>query len=243
MSSSVAFDSEGAREAAFRRAIVAQLNDDDCRDCRDRLDAYIAAQLAGDDYLVQFPAVAAHLDMCADCAEIYAHLYELEAASQGGALPAAVPARRPDLSFLRRETAAPQTTASLLSDLLQRTGDQLQLRLSAALLALLQPAPALAVTRAAAAKLIYRLEAEEAGVPDLPLSLAIYEELDQPSRCLVEVTVTPPGKSWPDLGGREVVMEVHGEVRRGITDSWGVVVFAGVPRDGLETVAFAVSGV
>ena len=64
-----------------------------CRACLDHLDGYIAAQLAGQDYIALLPAVAAHLDACPECATAYARLYELEVAawvdcqSPAGAFP------------------------------------------------------------------------------------------------------------------------------------------------------------
>lgn len=70
-----------------------------CEACLRRLDDYIAAQLAGDAYLEQYPDVAVHLDACVECAGAYARLYELALAEASDALPAPASVPAPDLNF------------------------------------------------------------------------------------------------------------------------------------------------
>ena len=72
-----------------------------------RFDAYIAAQLAGEDYLTRFSEIAIHLDSCESCADSYARLYELEVALAAEALPAPQTIPAPELSFLSAPKAQP----------------------------------------------------------------------------------------------------------------------------------------
>src|SRR6266498_3932659 len=90
---------------AERRSKLAQVlqsthKDENCNTCISNLDKYIAAQLAGDDYLALFPDVALHLDSCLNCSNIYSRLYELEVAEIEGAITEPQSMPLPDLAFL-----------------------------------------------------------------------------------------------------------------------------------------------
>jgi hypothetical protein len=104
----------------------------------------------------------------------------------------------------------------------------------------MRPAPALAVTRSGAGELLYQLDVMAADLPDVPLTLAIYADADRLETCLVEVTVVPAGKSWPNLGGREIILHMDNEMYKKTTDSWGVVTFPGIPLDKLKDLLFVV---
>lgn len=204
-----------------------------CKTCLDQIDDYIAAQLAGADYTGLFPEVADHLDACVACAAAYARLYELERLA---VLPDPAEIPEPDLSRLLQKSLR-----SVLARQMQRGRERLQLRLSEVLLTLLVPSPASAATRSAGRdhRLRYRLSRKQASEVDLPFRFQVYEDGERPGLGLVEVTVEPPGQSWPDLGGRTVFLSYEGERRRETTDAWGVAVFRDVPlaQLGAATVA------
>ena len=216
--------------------------------CLDSLDAYIASQLRGEDYGAAYPQTALHLERCLDCAAAYARLYAVQLAEQSGAL-ASLPARpAPDLSFLRPAWAEPAgaTLLERLGSALQQAGDRLSLRLSSELLALLQPGPALAAARGGEQgeryrELLLSLDPEEAGLPGLPLALKAYRDALHPQACLLEVTVTPPGRAWPDLAGTQVTLELPGERRTAITGAWGLVSFEDVPVAALPDIVVEVA--
>jgi hypothetical protein len=81
------------------------------------------------------------------------------------------------------------------------------------------------------------LELVPENVPDLapPVTIMAYGDRQQPDRCLVEVTVEPPGQSWPELSGKQVVLTVADGEQTAVTDDWGVAAFAGVPVAELDT--------
>ncbi|UCG23412.1 MAG: hypothetical protein JSW55_14855 [Chloroflexota bacterium] len=93
--------SEDERRRLFIQALQTETSDKACQKCLDQLDAYVAAQLTGEDYLALYPDVALHLDLCSECADAYARIYELELAEREGSLPRPEQIPAPDLSFLR----------------------------------------------------------------------------------------------------------------------------------------------
>lgn len=212
-----------------------------CDRCLEKLDDYVAAQLAGREYTTLFPEVATHLDACVQCAAAYARLYELEAEAGALARPEEIP--EPDLSFLPGESLA-----TILARSVQRQGERrslrlplrLQMRLSEALLALLAPPAPLVATRSGD-RLRYELSPEQAAEADLPLHLRVYEEGQRPGMGVVEITVAPPGESWPDLGGRTITLAYGDTRRRETTDAWGVTLFRDVPLASLGAATVIVS--
>jgi hypothetical protein len=72
-----------------------------CAQCQDELPDYVEAEMAGEDPVTLYPAVQRHLDLCAECGEIYADLLEVAWLEERGELPAPVQVPGPDLSFLR----------------------------------------------------------------------------------------------------------------------------------------------
>jgi hypothetical protein len=228
------------------KALRSRPDDAACLACLDRLDEYMAAQLAGQDYTAHFPDVAVHLDACPDCAGAYARLYELELAEAAGRLPQSERLPAPDLCFLSREAAGPFSLAQRLRAALRRTGDRLMLQLSAELLPLLRPLPAAMAVRAPAeaeryGEVLLVLEPDETLRPDLPVNLTAYRDAQRPEECLVEVVVEPPGQSWPDLEGIPVALIVSGERREVISDAWGLAAFPGVPIARLPDMAVEIT--
>ena len=94
-----ASNSHDAQARRLAQAVVAAHSETACTECLDGLEAYVTAQMDGENYLALHPEVAAHLDGCVACAESYALVYEGRLAEQQVPSPAHVPAW--DLSFLR----------------------------------------------------------------------------------------------------------------------------------------------
>lgn len=201
-------------------------DDATCQNILLALDGYIATQLAGQNYQLRFPEVSFHLDGCLTCAHAYARLYELALAEAAQQLPAPAHIPAPNLDFLNRETAV--SLPQLLQNALHRTANYLTLQLSAQLLPLLQPPPALALRaptdEGRYAHCLLLLEATNT----LPLSLAVYQDAHNPTNCLVEVTLELPDRHWPDLAGTAVSLHTPTHQAHTTTDAWGIAVFEGI---------------
>lgn len=226
-----------ARREKLIRAIQTEHNADACAACLAQIDDYVAAQLDGRDYAALFPEVALHLDACLDCTGAYARLYDTEWAARMNALPALARVPEPDLSFLGAESPADR-----LRDAVRRIGGRLTLRLSPDLLAQLRPTPTAAALRAPQDTRRYHetlLTLEP--TPDLPIGLAAYRDAQRPQMCLVEVTVEPPDRAWPDLGGIEVALATRDAEQFGVTDDWGLASFENVPVDDLAGLMVSVA--
>ncbi len=201
----------------------------DCALCQTQLDAYVQAQLAGTTYRTQFAWTAHHLDSCVPCAEAYALLYEVALAEANGRLPHLAHIPAPDLSFLQAQPGWVATLRAALTAAPRR----LVLQLNEALARLLAPAPAPAFTRAVEdgryiPKLL-ELTPDQAQEAALPFTLTAYADRQQPDRCLVEISVQPPGQSWPNLGGYQVTVAAGEETFTDETDDWGTAVFLDIP--------------
>ncbi len=225
----------------FLAMLQSQPTEADCQRCIEQLNDYVDAQLAGSHYQTEFPFVTRHLDNCVACADAYARVYELELAEQNGRLPQPVHIPDPDLSFLGQSAnlwAALQTA-------LQHTQERLTLQLDSALAALLAPQPSLAMTRstedARFGAQILSLTPEQVPETTLPFSLAAYADKKNAELCLVEITVEPPGQSWPDLGGKQVQLRFADVLHTETTDDWGTAVFPDIPRTELENLHFDIS--
>lgn len=244
MTDKIAFGNEDMRMERFRE-VIREPAPDACETCLQRLDEYIAAQLAGDAYLEQYPDVALHLDACVECAGAYARLYELTVAEANDALPEPAAVPPPDLSFLVSDIT---TVVAKVLDAITRTGESLTLELSDGLLALLKPPEPAAVLRSGAGerygKVLLRLPPADTDTDDidLPITVTAYRDAEQPDLCLIEVVVTPAGESWPNLDGRSVTLTSGDVVRTSETDSWGVAAFEDVPVDVLSEITIDVSG-
>ncbi len=226
-----------ARRDKLIQAIQTEHSDEVCAACLARIDEYVAAQLDGQDYVALFPEVALHLDACLDCTGAYARIYDTEWAARMNALPAVGRMTEPDLSFLGAESLADR-----LRDAVRRVGGRLTLSLSPDLLPLLRPTPSAVALRAPQDTRRYHetlLTLEP--TPDLPIGLAAYRDAQRPQMCLVEVTVEPPDRAWPDLGGIEVALATRDAEQFGVTDDWGLASFENVPVDDLAGLMVSVA--
>lgn len=210
-----------------------------------QLDDYVAAQLAGEDYRKRFPSVARHLDACVECAEAYALCYERALAEASGGLPQPARLPEPDLSFLAPSMG--QSLVDLVRAAVQRAGEQFRLQLTPDLLPALRPAYAAAPVRAAGDgprynEVILRLAPAEELSTTWPAGIVAYRDAQNPDHCLVEVTVAPPGRSWPDLAGIEVTLAVGAERRSETTDAWGAASFEATPITGLGAMSISIQG-
>jgi hypothetical protein len=229
---------EQQRKQLLLQALDQHTSEVACRACVGQLDAFIGAQLAGEPVAQRFPAVIVHLDGCELCSGAYARLYELEQTIQAGRL--AEPRQFPSfqLSFLD-PTNRLQTLRELLRAAVERTSQILTLQLSAPLLALLQPLPNAAPTRAHIdasryQKVIVALEPAMLSFSEMTLHVTVYSDAQHPERCLIEVTVQHTGRSWPELAGTTVAISAGSQMRRALTDAWGLVAFPDVPIEQLE---------
>ena len=226
------FLNESDRIHHFLTLLGTELTEENFQRCLEQLDGYVTAQLDGDPYLEKFSDIAVLLDAHPDCVEAYALLYEMITAEHSQTLtqPSHIPP--PNLSFLRKQ--AP----SLLSQLtaaLQQTADSLTLTLNQALLRLLQPpasTPALALRTAPSERYgqkLFQLEPSTVPALNIPFTLAAYQDSQQPDHSLIEITVQPPGKSWPKLAGYRVSLRYADQSQQATTDAWGVVSFQDIP--------------
>lgn len=220
---------EQARRLA--RLLLSTPDEQACLACLDTLEVYTDAQLRGEPYAAQFPAVALHLDTCVACAESYALLYEAklrEARVEPLPDPGHFPA--PDLSFLKTQSPDPAAKLrSMLASALKHTSARLQLALSPALLAAYRPpaTPALALRGNQPATLFdMELDAPHPAIERLNISASGTGKA--PEQCDLRVLVVLPGRDWPDLGGVAVKLVLGEETREAKTDPWGEVVFVGV---------------
>jgi hypothetical protein len=122
----------------------------------------------------------------------------------------------------------------------QRVGETIRLQLTPELLPGLRPAYALATVRSPADEQRYgerllSLEPNEELAKDWPVTVTAYRDAQNTTRCLVEVTVEPPGRGWPELEGIGVTLTVDGEQRRSTTDAWGLASFEDIAVSSLAT--------
>lgn len=228
---------EKDRLARLAQALRSEPTEADCQTCINQLDDYIAAQLAGKNYVAQFPRVTVHLDNCIACAEAYARLYDLEVAINADLLPEIAKMPSPDLSFLAQPTKV-TNLADVLRQSLTQLGNRFTLKFSADMLALLVPPPATVPTRAPTdsvrySNMFFSLKPNESMQSEFPATISIFRDNEEPSACLIEVAVAPENRTWPDLAGIEVTFSVDDDERTAITDPWGLVSFADIPIERL----------
>lgn len=198
-----------------------------CAHCLAHLDDYVQAQLNGRSYRTDYPTIAPHLDACEECATSYAHLYTLLHAEQRHALPQPPTIPTPDLSFL----PPMPTLAAALQTAVQRTTNRLILQMNETLRILLTPPPTpqLAV-RSANQRYSHCLLQLPADTNSIPVTIAAYADQQNPNHCLLELTIAPPGRSWPDLAGSQITLSTpHATPQTAVTDEWGAVSFPHLP--------------
>lgn len=72
----------------------------ECPEWQELLPDYVEAELNGQPVRRQFPDLAAHLDLCSNCGQMYVELLETALAADAGLLPVPSPALALDFSFL-----------------------------------------------------------------------------------------------------------------------------------------------
>lgn len=211
----------------------------------DRLHRYVTRQLEGELYRELDPDLALMLDRDPALSEAYAALYDLEEAARSESFlteaPEAVP--RPDLSFIGSRPKA--DLIGIVADHIRRAGREISVRLSAELMAIFPPSPALAAGLRQAeperfGEKLLILEGQSLPEPQ-PLTLIVYADREQPGSVLVEVEVSLPDRVWPDLEGVAVTINVGERVEEVETDPWGIAVFDNVPRNLLDNVVVRIT--
>ena len=196
--------------------------------CLDSLEAYITAQLAGQDYIRLFPGIAQHLDSCVSCAESYGLVYESRVAEASALAAIIVP--EPDLGFLRGSLA--ELLQRRIAAAVERVAPQrLRFTVSQALLDLFAPqsASALALRSAAGDELLLNVTVNQAA-DDVQIQLTVYPRRDAPDLCTVRSRVMVAGREWPDLVEIPVTLTAGGAQRQVYTDSWGEAIFDNVAK-------------
>lgn len=212
----------------------------DCAPCQEQLAAYVDAHLAGQPAGTRFPAVAAHLDHCADCQQTYQELMALLALERSGKLAPPPVAPSFDFSYLPPRPAAPAAQPAARPWRLDGLG-RLVIQWTAELLASLSgPAlqPAMLKSDAPAG---LRYELADA-VDDLAVRIEAEPQRGDPQRWTVEVAVDIPSRGgWPHLAGSLVTL------RRGDatldqqeTDPYGKALFDDLPASALPQLSFTV---
>lgn len=210
----------------------------------EQLPDYIAAQRRGENCAAQFPELSEALDAMPELAAAYARLYDLEVAeAEQKALTAEKPLAAPNLSFL---TANKTPLRQQLKEALQIAGEQIQLQFNERLLTLLAPPPAMAAVRSAPVDAerydqhIVSISPEALTDLVMHLTIDIYRDTNNPEDCLVEITVEPKGKSWPELEGSEVTISYGDQSQTAETDAWGNVSFTDVAYSRLDSLKLSV---
>lgn len=203
-----------------------------CRQCRDALEEYCLAQLAHDnDKLRSYSStVAAHLDVCVDCAECYELLYTILLPGAVQAEPERYPA--PVLGFLAPPPEVDEPLRTRLAQACEHYGEGLRLTFSQALLALLPPRPQLAL-RSSAAQALVELHMSW---PNQPIE-ALHLQVLTRSESLVDVHmhVYQRERQWPDLLPTRVMLSMGTQRYEAHSDPFGEALLLGLPRDGLAT--------
>ena len=186
--------------------------------------------------LQAFTEVRQHLDSCVNCSEAFAQIHEtiLATQSESQSLPT------PDLGFLQ-----PQLSLSeRLNDAISQLGDRIRLQFSVDLLPALRPAMATGALRSAQnqpyGELLLQLDPPAELIERWNTTISVYRDHQSPILCMVEVTVAPPDRSWPDLAGIPVTLSIGTDERAQETDAFGVVSFERIAIEQLPAVAIAV---
>ncbi len=233
------------RREKLMKMLRSRPDDAACRLCLDNLGSYVTSQLAGEDYLSRFPVIATHLDSCPECTGAYARIYGLEFAEISGHWfqPAQIP--EPDLSFLKRRSVL--SLLDLWQQAVRQWADGFSLQLTAELQQLLHPSLPVAQLRQSPMRqsqygeLILQFPPDPMPETESPVSITVFKDTQNLGMCLVEITVTPPGRSWPYLDGSTVTLRIDEEEKMAGTDHNGLAAFTAVPIDALETLGIEVA--
>lgn len=199
------------------------------------LSAYVDAQMQYADDDPAFEQTRIHLDSCVRCAEQYATLYD----EAFDALVAQV--RVPPLPFLRRDP----TLLERLQQAVRTQMTQVGIQFSAALNELLQPPP-LATVRSGTGRYerqLLQLSTDDTAIfsPSLPYGVTVFADAEDATAMLVQVSIQPPDKEWPDLDGYRVTLTTGEISTTQETDAQGEVAFADVPRDALSDMQITIA--
>lgn len=234
---------ESTRRQQLKEVLQTTTDEAACDVVLGQLDEYVAAQLNGRDPFPLFPHIAVHLDGCLLCSAAYGRLYRLALAEQNEALPIVQNPRQPNLSFLPPVLSL----ADKLRTAVEKLHNGWRFHLSADLLPLLQPQPALMPVRAPTtddryAELLLSLEPDESLQTDLPFKLLVCRDAQSPADCLVEVWVQPHGRAWPHLAGFTVTLQLPDQTHQQSTNPWGVASFAQIPVKHLSNLTIVITG-
>jgi hypothetical protein len=219
------------------RTLLSAVDPATCAACLDSLEAYVADQRAGRDYVALHPDTARHLDACVTCAEAYALLYEL-AATPAEALPAPARIPPPDLRFL--DVSAAAQLAGLLSAALNQTDRALRLQFSPALLAAARAAPPALAYRDAAADRLFTLQFGDPAPAIAQVQISAHADPADASRCTLQAQVTLPDRDWPDLAGITIRATSPSTTLSAQSDAWGIALLPGIPTADLESLVVEV---
>ncbi len=239
-------DNETFTIQQLHQILKTDLTTTQCHYYLDRINAYIASQLAGQDYAFTFVATAVHLDSCPNCAAAYERLYELEYAAAQESLPHPTNLSAPDFSFLNTAVAPATDRITKIKSAVQEIGDKFVFVLSEGIIGLLRPLPnAAPVLRSSSAEryaeILFQLDPTDLPQNDLPFTITAFRDAHASDNCLVEVRVQPPEQSWPTLGGKKVNLKMSTTTMAVTTDAWGLAVFDDVRITNLATAKIEVS--
>jgi hypothetical protein len=147
----------------------------------------------------------------------------------------------PDFSILDAATRLRTALASAV----ERTGSQLRLTLTQALLDALprpqQLAPAMAFRSGEQAGIpLVDLELDEPEDEVTHLQLTAHPKGAPPTYCTIRVQLALQGRDWPDLAEIPVILKLDNRERLALTDAWGQVSFEDVPTLALAGLQIAV---
>lgn len=227
----------------FLQAVYAPQDDALCTQIQAHLYDYVVALVNWNQDRTRsdrnaFTDLRQHLDGCVACSEAFGRLYTSFVQPVSSETMDNVP--EPDLSFLTPK----ESLSERLRRALSQVGETIRLQLSADLLPTLRPALAIGALRSSQeqeyGELLLQLDPPSALAEQLPASISVYRAGSSPIRCLVEVTVTLPDRTWPDLAGIPITLSIGQLDRTQETDAFGVASFADVAIEELPAVAIAV---
>lgn len=217
------------------------------------LSAFIDAEL--DDVLAieRYPDVYAHIRSCEWCRTTYEDLKKLLVLEQTGELVDPPGEASIDLSVLLQtekaelveiapvdtQTTVQQKANSILWIL--NEGGQLIVSLSRTFVAGLQPSARPTFAKASTIELFE--VTSPAIADDLMVTMLARQGHDNPTHCMITVTVSIPSRGgWPNLAGTAVTLALDSEiVEKHITDAFGKVSFAPIPYEDLSRLRVTVA--
>lgn len=221
----------------FARALLApQLDSLPCAACQAQLPDYVTAlALEGDKAQANFTAILQHLQQCPACASAAEELIMLVELGVDDSL--SVPEVTPQFDFSFLEDPIPSGQPSLATQWWESAG-KLVLRLSAELLAILQPPPlqrALIGVKTGETEETLAVWNVDQSAYDLRATVTISQLAGQTQFCSILVGVEVPSRGeWPHLADIEVTLkQAEVVLARQETDPFGKVLFNKIPQTSL----------